>query len=107
MTIRDTHSDAVADRIADHVAGALHRLPFCTRCWLERQVEPRPVSLSLDAEGRMSRTFWVATDHTGVDDAPCRIEFDGASFGLAIALDTGVECFTGPVGSFADVMERR
>jgi hypothetical protein len=101
-------SDTLAVQIAVEVAKGMRTLPCGLRDWVEAHlVVPRPIVLSRDPDGQREETFWLVTDHVGVDDAPCRIVFnrEELAFGLAMTLENGRECFIGQVASFADAVQ--
>jgi hypothetical protein len=99
-------SDTVADLIAEAVAKEMPSLPSCLRYWVQAHlVTPRPILLSRDSEGHSTASYWLVTDHVGIDDAPCRVVFDGDAFGLAMTLENGTECFMGRAASFADAVQ--
>jgi hypothetical protein len=92
--------------IDDEISRDLERLPPALARWVHSHlVAPSPIVLSTDPDGRIMRTFWLVTDHIGSDDAPCRVVFDGVAFGLAITVDSGVEWYVGPIGSFAKAVQ--
>jgi hypothetical protein len=73
------------------------------RPWLERHiVTPRLITLSINPEGSHTRDFWLVTDEVGKDDSSYRIVYDPDSqkYGLEMTLNTGVQWYMGPYGTF-------
>ena len=78
------------------------------RSWARNHlIQPRRVRLSIDPEGNSLKPFWLVTDHVGIDDSAYRIAYDESErvFGLELTLDTGVEWYCGPHGTFFETVE--
>ena len=80
--------------------------PAGVRNWiLARLIEPRPVRLAEDPDGKTFGEFWLVTDH--VDGQHYRIAYasDDDAFGIAIPLASGVDWYMGTYGSFKEAVE--
>jgi hypothetical protein len=81
----------IDERIQQEVAEGLSELPIWLRWWVRAHlIPPRPVVLCTDPDCAARATFWLVTDHVGLDDAAFRIVFDGSGFGLELTLEDGV-----------------
>src|SRR5258705_11797377 len=94
--------------IRNDIKEELPNLQKWLREWLESHiVPPRQVRLSIDPEGKQSREFWLVTGEVGNKDSSYRIIYDPESskYGLECTLNTGVEWYMGPYGTFTKAAE--
>jgi len=97
-------NDQIKKRINELVQQGLERLPSERRNQIKpRLIEPRPIVLSLDMQGKTSAEFWLVTDNfPGAEPASYRITYraDQDKFGLEVTLKDGIEWYSGNYGSF-------
>ncbi len=97
----------IAERIQSLVAVDLRQMPPQLRAWAEQHlVEPRPTT-RVHITDELTLPLWLVTDHTGVNDAACRVVYqpDEDVFGLDTCLPDGTKRFMGLYGSFAESVE--
>jgi len=90
--------------IRQDIESELPQIDKRLRDWLEQHiVSPRLVILSTDPDGTISREFWLVTDEVGHKDSSYRIVYDPQTqkYGLEMTLNTGVQWYMGPYGSFS------
>ena len=93
-------------RIKWAVTAAIDEVPREMRWWLRAHlVEPRAVVLCTSSDTGTREAFWLVTDHVGLDDAPCRIVFDGIAFGLEMTFDDGVSYLVHRFGSLTEAVQ--
>ena len=100
--------ELILQKIKMEVNRGLAELKPHLRLWAENHIiNPRRIELSLDPDGMASVELWLVTDHTGHEDSSSRVVYDEAieSFGLEQTLNTGVEWYMGPYGSFSECVE--
>lgn len=96
----------VARQIQLAVSTGLDELCLGMRCWVRAHlVAPRSIVLCTNPDTGEQATFWLVTDHVGIDDAVFRIVFDGTEFGLEITLEDGVSYFVHRSASFAAAVQ--
>jgi hypothetical protein len=107
MTLQaQASASPVSGQVHREVTAALNELPLWLRWWVRAHlVEPRPVELCTNPDTGAHGTFWLVTDHVGLDDAPFRIVFDGTGFGLEMTLEDGVAYLVHRAASFAEAVE--
>ncbi|MEK7656772.1 MAG: hypothetical protein AAB412_03380 [Elusimicrobiota bacterium] len=78
------------------------------KAWAEAHLTtPRALDLFTSPEGPESLEFILVTDHTGREDANCRIVFNPRTneFGLETTIEGGRCWFLGDYGSFSETVE--
>jgi hypothetical protein len=79
--------------------------PIGLRVWIAaRVVEPYPVRIAADSEGKQIEDFWIVTDHK--DGRHYRIAFSpqDEAFGIVTALAAG-DWYMGDYGTFKQAVE--
>jgi hypothetical protein len=105
MNLQADASSSVSLQIQRAITAALNELPLGMRWWVRAHlIEPRSVELCTSADTGTHATFWLVTDHVGLDDAPFRIVFGGSAFGLEITLEDGVSYLVHRSASFAEAV---
>jgi hypothetical protein len=98
--------EGIAERIRAEVNGALNDLPLWLRWWVRAHlIDPRPIYLCTNAETGAHGSFWLVTDHVGMDDAPFRVVYDSGGFGLEMMLEDGLSYLVHRASSFAEAVE--
>lgn len=102
------NENGVVQKIVLEVNQGLAELKPHLRRWAEDHlIQPRQIELSLDPDGKLSGVLWLVTDHTGHEDSSSRVVYDEANgqFGLEQTLNTGIQWYMGPYGSFSECIE--
>lgn len=100
--------EPIHEQVHRLVNATIASLPEHLAAWaLAHLITPRPVQLASDPEGHDEATYWLVTDHSGIEDSSYRVVYDAelGEFGLECTWEGGTGWFMGIYGSFADSIE--
>ena len=78
-----------------------------TDCFVRHRIQPRPIKLALDTDGKILVECMLVTDHNGKDDSPYRVAYDPehGQFVREVTLKNGVFHYIGRFPSLEDLVD--